>query len=78
MPSGGRVGAVKMAPDNSAVLARADALGEALQRAKDELDPDVFRLLLAECNATIRQVTRIEYGTVCAPAGGGCGCGGKC
>ncbi len=67
-----------MALDDSAVLARADELGEALQRARDEMDPGAFLHLLTECNATIRQITRIEYGTACAPTGGGCGCGGKC
>ena len=64
-----------MAPDDADVLGRADELGDALERAMEVLDPGAFYHLLAGSNATIRQVTRIEYGTICAPS---CGCGGTC
>jgi len=66
-----------MTTDTPAVLARADELGEALQRAKSEMSPEAFQSLLAECNMKIRRMTRIEYGAVCAPPAGGCCCGGK-
>ncbi|MEN6341468.1 MAG: hypothetical protein ABFC89_02805 [Methanospirillum sp.] len=62
-----------MAPDDVDVLARADELGDALKRAMEVLDPGAFYHLLVASNTTIRQVTRIEYGTICAPS---CGCGG--
>jgi hypothetical protein len=42
-----------------------------------EMVPAEFLRLLTECNATIRQITKTDYGTVCAPSGG-CGCGGTC
>jgi len=57
------------------VMASADALGDALKRAMEVLDPGAFHHLLVESNATIRQLTRLEYGTICAPP---CGCGGTC
>lgn len=62
-----------MAPDNADVLARADDIGDALQHAMQVLGPGAFYQLLVQSNATIRQVTRVEYGTICAPS---CGCGG--
>ena len=62
-----------MAPDDADVLARADELGDALKRAMQVMDPGAFYNLLVQSNATIRQVTRVEYGTICAPS---CGCGG--
>ncbi|HIH02913.1 MAG TPA: hypothetical protein HA263_03355 [Methanoregulaceae archaeon] len=65
-----------MAPDDADLLARADELGDALKRAKQVMDPGAFYHLLVESNATIRQVTRVEYGTICAPPT--CGCGGTC
>ncbi len=64
-----------MASDDADVLARADELGDALNRAMQVLDPGAFYHLLVASNVTIRQVTRIEYGTICAPS---CGCGGSC
>ena len=67
-----------MVAEDLAVLARAEDLGEALQQIKDRMDPGEFRHLLTECNATIRQITGIEYGTICAPPECGCSCGGKC
>ncbi len=62
-----------MAPDNTEVLARADELGDALKLAMEVMDPGAFYNLLVASNMTIRQVTRVEYGTICAPS---CGCGG--
>ncbi|NVO66877.1 halo-CC-star protein HcsS [Methanofollis tationis] len=66
-----------MTVEEHEVLARAEILGEALQQLKDEKDPGEFIRLLTECNTMIRQITGIDYGGVCAPAGG-CDCGGKC
>ncbi|EHQ36333.1 hypothetical protein [Methanoplanus limicola] len=66
-----------MTVEEHEVLARAEILGEALQQVNDTTDPGEFIRLLGECNAMIRQITRIDYGRVCAPAGG-CDCGGKC
>lgn len=67
-----------MVTEDLAVLARADDLGETLQQVKDRMDPDEFLDLLTECNETIRQITMLEYGTICAPPECGCNCGGKC
>jgi len=76
-PKDSREGVVNMTTTNHNVLAQAEKLGEALQLAKDEMDYGDFYSLLDECNTTIKEITRIDYGTICAPAGG-CGCGGKC
>jgi hypothetical protein len=62
-----------MVNDAADVMAAADALGDALRQAMDVLDPGAFYHLLVESNALIRQITRLEYGTICAPS---CGCGG--
>ncbi len=67
-----------MTPDTSAVLAKADELGDSLLLAKNEMDPAAYLDLLNECNGIIRRMTRIEYSTVCAPVSGGCNCGGTC
>lgn len=64
-----------MVSDADEVLAWADELGDALMRALEVLDPGEFYHLLVESNALIRQITRLEYGTICAPS---CGCGGTC
>lgn len=61
-----------MATDDLEVLTRADELGDALTRAMHEMDPGAFSRLLVECNATIREMTGVEYGTICAPPDDDC------
>lgn len=65
-------GAVRMTPDDREVLTRADELGDALARAMHEVDSGTFYRLLVECNATIRETTGVEYGTICTPPDDDC------
>lgn len=66
-----------MVTENHEVLAKAEKFGDALLRVKEGMEPDEFLRLLVECNAAIRKNIKLDYGTVCAPAGG-CNCGGSC
>ena len=56
-----------MVGDDREVLARADELGDALARVMHEVDEGAFSRLLVECNAVIRELTGVEYGTICTP-----------
>jgi hypothetical protein len=62
----GRASADIKAPDAVDVLARADDLGDALQRAMGMMDSDAFDLLIAECNALVRQITRVDPNRFCS------------
>ena len=61
-----------MASDAREVLIRADELGNALAGAKHEVDSGAFYRLLVECNTTIREMTGVEYGTICTPPDDDC------
>jgi hypothetical protein len=37
-----------------------------------EMDPGAFQRLLVACNATIREMTGLEYGTICTPPDDDC------
>ncbi len=55
-----------MACDAAELLVRADDLGEALRRAQQAMSADAFQRLLSECDALIRDITRVEYAAICA------------
>jgi len=62
------VGATDMTAENHEVLIQAEKLADVLVNARDDMKPHEFFLLLIEMNSKIAEVTKIDYGSICAPS----------
>ena len=58
-----------MSEEKNEVLVQAESLADALLAAKDEMSLNEYLLLLIELNMKIEDITRIDYGSICAPYG---------
>ena len=56
-----------MSSEDSEVLAQAEKLADALAMAKDEMSLNEYLLMLIEMNMKIEEITKIDYGSICAP-----------
>jgi hypothetical protein len=63
-----------MPAEGNEVMKQAEMLADALLEAKEKMSPGEFLLLLIELNSKIEEITKIDYGSICAPA---CGCSYK-
>ncbi|ADN35942.1 conserved hypothetical protein [Methanolacinia petrolearia DSM 11571] len=56
-----------MSAEGNEVLAEAERLADALAEAKNEMSLNEYLLMLIEMNMKIEEITKIDYGSICAP-----------
>jgi hypothetical protein len=56
-----------MSGGESEVLVQAERLADALAAAKDGMSLNEYLLMLIEMNMKIEEITKIDYGSICAP-----------
>ena len=56
-----------MSAEGNEILVQAERLADALAAAKDGMNPNEYLLMLIEMNMKIEEITKIDYGSICAP-----------
>ena len=56
-----------MSAEGNEVLVQAERLADALAAAKDDMSLNEYLLMLIEMNMKIEEITKIDYGSICAP-----------
>jgi hypothetical protein len=56
-----------MSAEENEALLQAEKLAAALAAAKDEMSLNKYLLMLIEMNMKIEEITKIDYGSICAP-----------